>query len=49
MWYLVFCCRDFQSISNFFYTCKWFSPLSELDIVQPDFLNDIWDQTMMPG
>lgn len=30
-------------MNDYFYTCKWHCPINELEIVEPDYLHDIWD------
>ena len=40
---------DFKSNEDAFYKCKWHCPLDRLQVVEPDFLNDIWEHFVKEG
>ena len=31
------------------YSCKWFSPLDKVEVVDADYYNDIWDSIVAGG
>ena len=41
--------RDFQVCEGDSYSCKWFSPLSKVEVVETDYHNDIWDYIVARG
>jgi len=42
-------CRDFQVCEGDSYTCKWFSPLDKVEVVDADYHVDIWDYIVAGG
>ena len=40
---------DFQVCEGDSYLCKWFSPLSKLEVVETDYQHDIWDYIVAGG
>ena len=40
---------DFQVCEGDNYSCKWFSPLSKLEVVETDYQHDIWDYIVARG
>ena len=40
---------DFQVCEGDNYSCKWFSPLSKLEVVETDYHHDIWDYIVARG
>ena len=40
---------DFQMCEGDNYSCKWFSPLSKLEVVDTDYHHDIWDYIVARG
>ena len=41
--------RDFQVCEGDSYSCKWFSPLSKVEVVETDYHHDIWDYIVARG
>ena len=41
--------RDFKGTADIVYTCKWFSPLDKVHLVEPDLFSDIWDLLVHNG
>ena len=46
---MIYCLRDFKANDGATYTCKWFSPLDKLQVVEPDYHTDIWDHIVSGG
>ena len=42
-------CREFKGTVDTSYICKWFAPLSKIQIEEPDYNSDVWDKALVGG
>ena len=42
-------CSSEVSPEDVYYKCKWQCPLNELEVTEPDYLNDLWESVLTKG
>ena len=42
-------CSDVGPYNGVHYRCKWHCPLDKLSVMEPDYMNDIWDHVVKQG